>query len=182
MVQGFVHPEYLVETGWLTTHLDDPGVRVLDCSTHLPPLPDNSYYTVRPGRDEFLKEHIPGAAFAIRSRLEQHVQDFGSTSIVCTSPDGVLARYAASDLAQLLRREVHALEGGTNAWRAAGLPLETGESRMLDAPEDVYYKPYDHKAQIEAAMQDYLQWEVALLEQIGRDPDCRFRDYPRERP
>ena len=27
-------------------------------------------------------------------------------------------------------------------------------------------------------MQDYLQWEVALLDQIRRDPDCRFRDFP----
>jgi len=27
-------------------------------------------------------------------------------------------------------------------------------------------------------MQDYLQWEVALLEQIRRDPDCRFREFP----
>ena len=71
-----------------------------------------------------------------------------------------------------------ALEGGTAAWRAAGLPLEAGETRMLEPPEDVYYKPYDHQSQVEAAMQDYLQWEVALLEQIRRDPDCRFRDFP----
>lgn len=123
--------------------------------------------------------HIPGASFAIRSRLADHIQTFGSMAIVCTSPDGLLARYAAADLAALLGREVHALEGGTDAWRAAaGLPLEQGETRMLEPPEDVYYKPYDHQAQIEAAMQDYLQWEVALLEQIRRDPDCRFRDFP----
>jgi rhodanese-related sulfurtransferase/predicted metal-dependent enzyme (double-stranded beta helix superfamily) len=124
--------------------------------------------------------HIPGAGFAIRSRLANHAEAFGSSPIVCTSPDGVLARYAAADLAQLLGREVHALEGGTSAWRAAGLPLETGETRMLEPPEDVYYKPYDHKAQIEAAMQDYLQWEVALVDQIRRDPDCRFRDFAEE--
>ena len=124
--------------------------------------------------------HIPGASFAIRSRLANHIPAYGSKTIVCTSPDGVLARYAASDLAGLLGREVRALEGGTDAWSAAGLPLEQGETRMLEPPEDVYYKPYDHKAQIEAAMQDYLQWEVALLEQIRRDPDCRFRDFPKE--
>jgi hypothetical protein len=84
----------------------------------------------------------------------------------------VLARYAAADLGAT------ALEGGTDAWRAAGLPVETGETRMLEPPEDVYYKPYDGKSQIEAAMRDYLEWEVALVEQIKRDPDCRFRDYP----
>ncbi|MSQ64218.1 MAG: sulfurtransferase [Betaproteobacteria bacterium] len=122
--------------------------------------------------------HIPGAAFAIRSRLANHVQAFDAKTIVCTSPDGLLARYAAADLAALLGRDVPALQGGTAAWDAAGLPLERGATRMLEPPEDVYYKPYDHAAQIEAAMQDYLQWEVALLEKIRRDPDCRFRDFP----
>jgi rhodanese-related sulfurtransferase/predicted metal-dependent enzyme (double-stranded beta helix superfamily) len=129
---------------------------------------------------QYRKGHIPGAAFAIRSRLEGRKAEFGAQPIACTSPDGLLARYAAADLAALLGREVCALEGGTDAWRAAGLPLDEGDTRLLDAPEDVYYKPYDNKAQIEAAMQDYLQWEVALLEQIRRDPDCRFRDFPEE--
>lgn len=128
---------------------------------------------------QYRKGHIPGAAFAIRSRLESHKQELESKPIVCTSPDGQLACFAAADLAALLGSEVPALEGGTNAWRAAGLPLESGDTRMLEPPEDVYYKPYDHRTQIEAAMQDYLQWEVALLEQIRRDPDCRFKNYPR---
>jgi rhodanese-related sulfurtransferase/predicted metal-dependent enzyme (double-stranded beta helix superfamily) len=121
--------------------------------------------------------HIPGAAFAIRSRIPNHQSTF-SGPMACTSPDGLLARFAAADLSALLKRDVPALEGGTEAWRAAGLPIETGETRMLEPPEDVYYKPYDHQSQVEAAMQDYLQWEVALLEQIRRDPDCRFREFP----
>jgi rhodanese-related sulfurtransferase len=122
--------------------------------------------------------HIPGAAFAIRARLANHLEEFGGKEIACTSPDGRLARYAAAELSILLKRDIPALEGGTDAWRAAGLPLEAGETRMLEPPEDVYYKPYDHKSQVEAAMRDYLQWEVNLLEQIRRDPDCRFRDFP----
>ena len=127
---------------------------------------------------EYRKGHIPGAAFAIRARLENHLEllrpaDF----IVCTSPDGVLAQYAAADLAALLGREVATLEGGTAAWREAGLPMEQGETRLLEPPEDVYTKPYDGTSQIEAAMQDYLQWELGLVEQIRRDPDCAFRDF-----
>ncbi|MEO8144291.1 MAG: rhodanese-like domain-containing protein [Betaproteobacteria bacterium] len=122
--------------------------------------------------------HIPGAAFAIRSRIANHREAFDGKRIVCTSPDGLIARFAAADLSALLDRDVPALAGGTMAWRAAGFALESGETRMLEPPEDVYYKPYDHQAQIEAAMRDYLQWEVALLEQIRRDPDCRFRDFP----
>ena len=127
---------------------------------------------------QYRKGHIPGAAFAIRSRLAGRLDEFRTATVVCTSPDGLLARFAAADLAAMLGRDVQVLEGGTEAWRAAGLPMESGDTRLLEPPEDVYYKPYDHKAQIEAAMQDYLQWEVALLEQIERDPDCRFRDFP----
>ncbi|MBI1942907.1 MAG: sulfurtransferase [Betaproteobacteria bacterium] len=125
----------------------------------------------------YRKAHIPGAAFAIRSRLEIHLESLRGRRVVCTSPDGILARYAAADLAQH-GIDAAALEGGTAAWVAAGLPIESGETKMLEPPEDVYYKPYDRKSQVEAAMQDYLQWEVALLDQIRRDPDCRFRDFP----
>ena len=121
--------------------------------------------------------HIPGAAFAIRSRLPNHLNSFDGP-VACTSPDGLLARFAAADLSALLKRDVAALEGGTAAWRSAGLPMEAGETRMQEPPEDVWYKPYDHKSQVEAAMQDYLRWELNLLEQIRRDPDCRFRDFP----
>jgi rhodanese-related sulfurtransferase len=139
-----------------------PGTLVLDFATSL----------------QYRAGHIPGAAFAIRSRLANHLAEF-TGAIVCTSPDGVLARYAAADLTALLKRDVAALEGGTRAWKAAGLPMEAGETRMLEPPaEDVWYKPYDRKSQVEAAMQDYLTWEVALVEQIRRDPDCRFRDFP----
>ncbi len=59
---GFAHPEYLVETDWLAAHLGDPGLVVLDCTTHLIPDP-NITYTVKPGREDFEKGHIPGAQF-----------------------------------------------------------------------------------------------------------------------
>jgi rhodanese-related sulfurtransferase len=140
-------------------------------------LPRNSLVLDFATSIQYRKGHIPGAAFAIRSRLEKQKDSLKGKTVVCTSPDGVLAHYAAADLAAL-GIEAAALEGGTAAWRAAGLPIETGETKMLEPPEDVYYKPYDGKTQIEAAMRDYLQWEVALVEQIRRDPDCRFRDFP----
>lgn len=125
---------------------------------------------------QYRKGHIPGSTWAIRSRIQDHAAKLATAqSIVCTSADGEHARWAAADLAKLLGRDVSALEGGTAAWKAAGLPLEEGETRMLEPPEDVYYKPYDGTSQIESAMQDYLQWELDLLAQIERDADCRFR-------
>ena len=45
--------------------------------------------------------------------------------------------------------------------------------------DDVWYKPYDHEygADYEKHARAYLDWEVALVEQIGRDPAIRFRTY-----
>ena len=59
---GFLHPEFLVETEWLAAHLDDPKLRVFDCTTHLIPDP-KATYQVKSGREDFEKGHIPGAQF-----------------------------------------------------------------------------------------------------------------------
>jgi thiosulfate/3-mercaptopyruvate sulfurtransferase len=57
------YPRFLVSTGWLAAHLDDPRVRIVDCTTHLPPKPDWSLYDVVPGREDYEKGHVPGAVF-----------------------------------------------------------------------------------------------------------------------
>ncbi|MFY9316603.1 MAG: rhodanese-like domain-containing protein [Burkholderiales bacterium] len=191
-VRATMTASWLLQMGWPEVFVVTDGLKG-SLETGKPPAPDAPEVPLlSPEKLSGLKDalildfasslqyragHVPGAAFAIRSRLNAKIEDFRSQAVVCTSPDGLLARFAASDLSSLLKRDVPALAGGTAAWQAAGLPLETGETRMLEPPEDVYYKPYDHQSQVEAAMQDYLQWEVALLEQIRRDPDCRFKDY-----
>jgi len=63
MTIEFSHPEYLVSTQWLAEHAADADVRVVDCTTHLPPLPDFSLYDVVSGRADFEKAHVPGAQF-----------------------------------------------------------------------------------------------------------------------
>jgi hypothetical protein len=97
--------------------------------------------------------------------------------LVLTSPDGVLALLAAADLAAVTDRKVLVLAGGTEAWRAAGRTLSNGieSEHQLDPPEDVWYRPYDQSRGVEAAMQDYLRWELDLSAQIARDGDARFR-------
>jgi thiosulfate/3-mercaptopyruvate sulfurtransferase len=64
MANGFIHPEFIVETDWLADHLDDPKVRVLDCTTHLMPPTQGGAYDVVSGRADFEKSHIRGAGFA----------------------------------------------------------------------------------------------------------------------
>jgi len=45
----------------------------------------------------------------------------------------------------------------------------------VDDPIDVWLKPYERPAQQEAAMNEYLSWEIDLAERVAQDPSCRFR-------
>jgi thiosulfate/3-mercaptopyruvate sulfurtransferase len=60
--EGFIHPEFLIESEGLAAQLGDPELRVFDCTIHLIPNPDIGY-RVLPGREDFEKGHIPGAQF-----------------------------------------------------------------------------------------------------------------------
>ena len=70
------------------------------------------------------------------------------------------------------------LAGGTAAWKAAGLPLETGMGPLADEPDDVSLSARDRPAERERYMREYLAWEIDLVNQIARDTDCRFRLAP----
>jgi rhodanese-related sulfurtransferase len=123
--------------------------------------------------------HIPGAWFVLRARFEHTLASLDLRSlVVITSEDGALARLGAGEAAAASGREVQVLSGGTAAWAAAGLKLESGATRMADPADDVWLRPYDKDWGVEKAMQDYLTWEVALVEQIERDGTARFRHRP----
>jgi rhodanese-related sulfurtransferase len=118
--------------------------------------------------------HIPGAWFAIRSRLARALEKIAPTGdVILTSEDGVLAGFAAADAQALTERPVYWLNGGNAAWAAAGFPLSTAE-KMADEPLDVWLKPYERASDNEAAMNAYLSWEVDLLERIKRDGTTHF--------
>ena len=121
---------------------------------------------------QYRRRHIPGAIWCMRSRLQQLPQ---ASAYVFTSPNGVYAHYCARDLLRLRPDvSVRVLEGGSRAWFGAGLPEETGAGRMTGDPDDVWVKPYQ-RAQAQTAMQEYLTWEMNLVDQIARDGDARFR-------
>jgi rhodanese-related sulfurtransferase len=118
--------------------------------------------------------HIPGAWFAIRSRLDRALAKIAPTGeVILTSEDGVLASLAVADAQALTGRPVHWLKGGNAAWQAAGFPMSTAE-RMADEPVDVWLKPYEQAGDNEAAMNAYLSWEVDLLDRIKQDGTTHF--------
>ena len=122
--------------------------------------------------------HIPGAWLSIRANLADNLQRIApSKLLVLTSADGILARLAAPEAALLRNTPVKVVRGGTIAWRAAGLELETGLTQLADTTDDVWYRPYDRTTNVEEAMKDYLTWEVNLVQQIERDDDVNFRTF-----
>ena len=119
----------------------------------------------------YLDGHIPGAWFAIRSRLDTDMENLpAGLPIVFTSSDGVLARYAAAE-----HPGTAALTGGTQAWVEAGHPLETGATHMASAAEDMRLRAREMPGSVEDAMRAYLSWEIELVNQMATDEDQRFR-------
>jgi rhodanese-related sulfurtransferase len=123
------------------------------------------------------KGHIPGAWWGVRSRLDEACAAIGdAAAIVLTSTDGQLAKLAVPDAREWWpHAEVVALAGGTKGWRHAGHDMEPGFTRPTTTADDIWYKPYDHGDDVAAQhMRDYLTWEIALVEQLDRDPTVSF--------
>lgn len=141
----------LVTTEWLSAHLDDPDLVVLDC-TVLSQEVDGSFRNVS-GRAEYDKGHIPGAGFAdLKGDLSDQSSEIEfavpSPAAFCASMErlgvgddtGVvlydsqmtawaarvwwMLRWVGFDNAALL-------DGGLTAWTAEGRPLS---SEPVDRP------------------------------------------------
>ncbi|GLQ05512.1 rhodanese-like domain-containing protein [Sneathiella chinensis] len=125
----------------------------------------------------YRKGHVPGARWAIRSRFDRELAFLPPVGLVIVvAEDDRLAHLAAPEIVAV-RPEVivRVLKGGSRGWKAAGLPLEEGETRHLSRPDDRWYKPYDNRDKIRERMQEYLDWETALVNQVARDGTARFR-------
>ncbi len=122
----------------------------------------------------YRRGHIPGAWFAIRSRLARALTKISPRgTLVLTSEDGVLAGLTVAEARALTKLPVRWLKGGNAAWAAAGFPLAT-DAKMADEPVDVWLKPYERPGDPKAAMNEYLSWEIDLLARIKRDGTTNF--------
>ena len=131
---------WLVSAEWLAEHLKDPDLVVVDGSWYLPAM-------ARDGMAEYLAAHIPGAVFFDIDEIADH-----STPLPHMLPppdafrlhmtrlgigDGMrIVVYDGGGLFSAPRvwwtfrlfgvEDVKILDGGFPAWRAAGLPTESG--------------------------------------------------------
>jgi thiosulfate/3-mercaptopyruvate sulfurtransferase len=134
-----------VSTDWLTAHLGDPDVAIIDGSWYLPT-------EARDAAAEFRKAHIPGAVFFdldkvadTRSGLphmlpspEEFARTVGALGI---SDKQTLVVYDGAGLFSAPRvrwtfrtmgaTDVRILEGGFPQWIADGRPVESGEAQPV---------------------------------------------------
>lgn len=131
-------PETLVSTDWLSAHLGDPDLRVLDGSWHMPG-------EGRDARAAYEAGHIPGARFFDLDEVSDHRSDLPH---MAPPPEKFMSRmrglgvgdghqvviYDAEGLFSAARvwwtfrlmgkTDVAVLDGGLPKWRAEGRPLE----------------------------------------------------------
>lgn len=94
-----------------------PGLRLLDVRT--------------PG--EYEAAHIAGAYNVPLDTLGEHAGEIRARvdePVVLVCQSGARARRAEEALRAAGMPQLHVLDGGMNAWRAAGLPVRTGRSRI----------------------------------------------------
>lgn len=183
-VRADMTASWLAQMGWDVLVLDGGFDGALETGTgrpSLPPLPEVRFIAAgdlqrRQGEvtiidlapsPHYRRGHIPGAWFAIRARIGdalRHIAPAGD--IVLTSPDGVLAQFAAGEVEELAGRAPLVLQGGTASWQG---DRENGATRLASEPQDVYRRPYEGTDNPASAMQAYLDWEFGLVAQLERD-------------
>jgi thiosulfate/3-mercaptopyruvate sulfurtransferase len=135
----YAHPEALVGSEWLAAHLDDPHVRVIDCSFKLPGITPTA-------RADYDAGHIPGAVFF---DIDDIAEPGNSPPHMIPSPDLFAQKIGALGIGDddrvvvydsnglssagrawwMLRlfghHDVALLDGGLPKWKAEGRPVVT---------------------------------------------------------
>jgi thiosulfate/3-mercaptopyruvate sulfurtransferase len=135
---GTDDPRTLVSVGWLAERLDDPDLRILDGSWHMPA-------TGRDPRAEFAAAHIPGARFFDIDEISDNRSDLphmapptekfvsrvralgigDGQQVVIYDTSGIFSAPRVWWTFRLMgKMDVAVLDGGLPAWRAAGHPVD----------------------------------------------------------
>ncbi len=124
------YPEAIVETEWLSANLDDPALRVFDCTTHLLYSGEGSDvpYIVESGRADYGKGHIPGADFLdLQGELSVTNSPFRFTVPPADQFAAALSQHGVGDDARVILYSTGNAQWATRIWwmlRAFGFDHE----------------------------------------------------------
>ncbi|PQO24649.1 3-mercaptopyruvate sulfurtransferase [Rhodobacteraceae bacterium WD3A24] len=139
-------PATLVSTEWLAAHLQDPDLRILDGSWHMPA-------TGRDAREEYAHEHIPGARFFDIDEISDHRSELPHMApptekfisrlramgvgdghqVVIYDTVGIFSAARVWWLFRLMgKTDVAVLDGGLPKWKAEGRPVDEAPPVVRD--------------------------------------------------
>jgi rhodanese-related sulfurtransferase len=130
----------------------------------------------------YKKGHIPGAWFAIRSRLDEALRTIPqSSSFVVTGDNPALVALTGRDLAETSGKPVSILAGGNAAWRKANLPITTGFEKLATKTDDIFLQPFlwgqfePMSPEFKQAANAYFEWELQLPGRLERAQETNFK-------
>ena len=126
---------------------------------------------------EYRKAHPEDSVWSIRPRLDRLPANvLRATRIAVFAEEEALGALAVSDLAEIAAGPVALVDGGIDAWRAAGRPFAASPDNPPDADRiDYIFWNHDRHAGNQEAMRAYLRWETELPGEIARDGLAGFR-------
>lgn len=178
----YANPHALVETEWLAENLDNPSVKVLDASYHLPTVDRNA-------DEEYRESHIPGA---IRFDIDDvkdpdnplpHMVPDAATfamkvgALGISSNDHVVVYdvYGMMSAARVWwmfrlfgHDKVSVLNGGMPKWRTEGRPVSTGIETLTAAEFLAEFRP-ELLADVPALLSNIDSKERAVLDARAAD-------------
>jgi rhodanese-related sulfurtransferase len=135
---------------------------------------DCSVLDLRPSMS-FRRAHIRGSRWSIRPKIAADARDL-RVPIVLVSDDRETARLGAVDLFEDGHKEVRLLDGGFEAWQAAGYETVASPQSPPDAAcIDYLFFVHDRHAGNRDAMRQYLAWETGLIAQLDAQDRALFK-------
>ena len=179
----------LVETGWLSGHLNDDNLRVYDCTVFLTPRGDGTV-NIESGRAHWQEGHIPGAGFldlvedlsdttqALRFMMPPAAKFANAMSEAGLGDDCRAVLYCAGPpmwatrVWWMLRAfgfdNAAVLNGGWTRWKSEGLPVSTEPPSYEQATFTPRPRPglFVGKEDVAAAIED---GQTCVLNTLSRD-------------
>jgi thiosulfate/3-mercaptopyruvate sulfurtransferase len=177
----------LVSTEWLEARLDEPSLRVLDCSVVMRTAGDGTYSFVG-GRDEYAEGHVPGSVFV--DVLGELAAKDTPLPMMMPSPAALAAVMGSNGVGPgthvvLYDRSNHAwaarvwwmlracsfeaaavLDGGWQKWQAEGRPISTQQDRYPVATFEARFRP-ELFASRERVLAAIARTDVALVNALS---------------
>lgn len=122
---------------------------------------------------DFREGHVPGATWAVRPRLGD---ECAGRNCLLVADKVEVAQLAAMDLVEAGAASVRVVDGGMEAWRAAGLPVEASADLPSDDDRiDFLFFVHDrHEGNLDAS-RAYLAWETGLIAQLDPRELAQFK-------